>query len=226
MLKTRLLAIIMLLLLVSCKGGSSTGAAGGAMGSGSSSKGDEQNVNKGGGIAKQADKGKLDLLLTYVNNLPDGYVSIKDESVSPFTITQKQQGGVPVYNEFTIEGQGKILSSLDTTSQNCSEKSNTNGIATLSGKMTGGLNPDAKDACLLLIKVEVFYESRTTYLSKCPWSTSTTGSENYAFDLRLPLLKDFGRPFGVPGTVWQINDVKLTDIQIDEKLTGCKLLTK
>ena len=226
MFKRILLVGVLLALLTACKGGNPSGASKVVSGSGSSSQGDEQNAPSGGGIAKQAGKGKLDLALQYVNNLGDGSVSIEDKSLSPFTITQKQQGGVPVYNEFTIEGQGKILSSLDTTSQNCTEKSRTNGLTTLSGKMTGGLNPSAKDACLLFIKVEVFYESRTTLLSKCPWSSAQTGKENYAFDLKLPLLNNFSKPFAVPGTVWQLSNVVLKDLQVDKALTGCNLLTQ
>jgi hypothetical protein len=226
MVKRILLTGILLVLITACKGGSPSGASKVVSGSGSASKGDEQTLNKGGGVARQAGKGKLDLLLMYTDSLGDGEVTIKDEGVSPFTITQKQQGGAAVFNEFIIEGQGKTLSTLSTTSQNCTEESRTNGITTLSGNMNGGLNPDAKDACLLLIKVEVFYEARTTYLSKCPWSSATTGPENYAFDLRLPLLNNYIRTFLVPGTVWQLNNVKLIDLQLDEALTGCKLLTE
>jgi hypothetical protein len=123
-------------------------------------------------------------------------------------------------SECIIDGQGKILSSLKTTSLNCTEELRTDEIAIRIGKMTDGFNPDAGNSCIRFIKVEVFCDSRTILPSKCPWSSSTTGKENYAFDLELPLLKNNNKPFGVPGTAWQVNNTKMIDIQIDQAING------
>jgi hypothetical protein len=213
---------ILLVIITACKSGNPS-ASGGAKGSGSSVKGDDQITLSSGGTAKQVGNGKLDLVLTYTSDLGD--VTIMDAGITPFTIMQKQSGGVPVNNEFIVEGQGKIISNLTTTSGNCTEESRTDGITIINGKMTGGINPNAKEACLLFIKVEIFYNSRTTYLSSCPWSSVATDKENYAFDLKLPLLPNFNKPFSVPNTVWQINNAKLIDLKIDQALTGCNLLT-
>ena len=150
---------------------------------------------------------------------------ITDTGKIPFVIRQKQSGGVPVRNEFVVEGQGKIVSDGSTTTANCTEKSQTNGIAIIDGKMTGGIDPNAKSACLLFIKVDIFYDSRTTNLASCPWSTVTTGKENYAFDLEMPLILNYNKPFPVPNTVWLVTNAKLIEMNIDQTLTGCSVLT-
>lgn len=219
MFRRTLIIGILLLSITACKSGNPPPLKG----SGSSEKGDDQITPSSGETAKQVGSGKLDLVLTYTSNL--GEVTIMDKGITPFIIMPKQSGGVPVYNEFIIEGQGTVLSNLTTTSANCTEESHTDGITTINGKMTGGFNPDANNACILFIKVEVFYSSRTTYLSSCPWSSSTTGKENYAFDLKLPLSQNYNKPFSVPNTAWQINNAKLIDLKIDQALTGCNLLT-
>ena len=225
MLRRTLLICILFVFITGCKGGNPSALSGVASGS---TNGNNQSITPTSETARQVGNGKLELILDFQSKLPDGGNDhTNDSGNSVFTITQKQAGGDPVYNEFIIEGQGKLVSKFDTTSAKCAQKGDTTGITTISGTMTGGFNSNAINACILFMHVEAFFGPRKISLERCPISSATSPDVNYAFDTKMPLLKNHISNFIVPDTAWQLqlNSARLLDLQIDEARTGCKLLT-
>jgi len=156
--------------------------------------------------------------------------SLNDNAKANFSIFQStDNAGVPVFNKFVIEGDGRTQQVANWKGPQCSSNGDQyrQGLVSIRGTMTGNFDPSQKDACKLNMGVSFFYNSSFAGVTNCQISgvdiSAQTG--NWSITMSLPLITDYGHPIGLPGGV--IGVATLKNLMIGNKSTGgCKVTQK
>jgi hypothetical protein len=223
-----LVMIGLLLAVIACKPSQPATPVGGSLGhAGSSQSSEIGSQPTPDSQVKVVGKGKVDLILGLVASLPDGTLEVSDTGKIPFNIQNAAKNGVPVFNKFTINGEGKLDSVAKWKSSRCGGNVFRQALVFVTGDMTGNFDPShPKDACILNMKFEASYPGTTASLFNCPAGTGPENPENYSFNLSLPAINNYNSPIGIPGTGFSMTTAKLINLVIDQTLTGCKVTEK
>ena len=210
--------------VVACKPSPPNRSAGGSVGSAGSAQSAEigENISAGSQV-KKVGSSKIDFILGLNFTTPFETTNIMDTAKGAFTIQNADQKGAPVFNKFFITGDGKLEQVTKVAASKCGTNIYRTGSVAMRGEMTGGFEPSKKDACKLNLKIKITYNQSVAPLTNCEVAGVPIETDNYDFDLSLPLINNYSAPFNAPGTEFQINNVKLTSLVIDQALTGCKV---
>jgi hypothetical protein len=216
--------VVLLATVVACKPSTPSKSAGGPMGSaGSSQSGDIGQPIQVGSQVKKVGSSNIDFILGLSFTTPFETTDIVDTAKGAFTIQNADTRGVPVFNKFFISGDGKLEQVTKVVAKKCSTNIYRTGTVAIAGDMTGNFDRSKKDACKLNLKIKITYNQTVAPMTNCPVAGVPIEMDNYDFDLSLPAINNYNAPFNSPGTEWQINNVKLTKLVIDQSLTGCKV---
>ncbi len=181
-------------------------------------------------VPKTVGSGALEIHLGVEYQLPSMQSSMHDDAKATFSIFQStDKAGVPVFNKFVIEGDGKTQQVASWKGPKCSSNGDQyrQGLVSIRGTMTGNFDSSQKDACKLKMEVSFFYNSSYDVVTDCQLSgvdiSAQTG--NWSINLNLPLITGYGNPIGLPGGV--IGVATLKNLMIGNGSTGgCNVTQK
>jgi hypothetical protein len=169
-------------------------------------------------------KGKISFVFYFQEGSPSGTFTITDTGSSNFIIKEKMDNKVAVFNEYSIEGDGKLKSSFSGVFTKCTMESTTDGLIVMSGTMTGGFDKSNKNSCEMDMKFDIFFGPRGAILSNCPKSYAVIDPVNYSFSKKFPPVKGLMSPAKIPETSWQLVSMKIEELVLDEEYVGgCKV---
>ena len=181
-------------------------------------------------VQKTVGSGALEIHMGVTYQLSGMQSTMQDDAKAAFSIFRATDNqGVPVFNKFSIEGDGKTQQVASWKGAQCSSNGNQYrpGLVAISGTMTGNFDSSAKDACKLKMKVDFFYNSSYALVGNCPISGVDVSAQtgNWSVNLNLPLITDYGQPIALPGGV--IGSATLKNLMIGSESTGgCKVTQK